>query len=429
MKRVCGSLLLLLAPLVAQAGVDIQHWVAASGARVYFVETRALPIVDVQIDFSAGAAYEPPGKAGLAGLTRGLLDAGAGSLDEEHIAGRLVDLGAQLSGAADLDRAGLGLRTLSSKTERDAAIELLRTILQEPRFPVDVIEREKARTVAGIREAETRPDHIAAKRFSAALYPGHPYGASATAESVTMLTRDDVIGFYQGHFGARRATLSIVGDLSRAEAEAIAEALTGALPESSASAALPEVRPPVRQTLRIDHPATQAHIHVGLPAVRRGDPDYIPLLVGNYILGGGGFVSRLTKEVREKRGYAYSVYSYVQPLRQAGPFQIGLQTKRDQAGEALKLVDATVREFLATGPTREEVRAARRNLVDGFALRLDSNRKLLDHVAAIGFYGLPLTWLDDFPRQVEAATAASILSAFQRHILPAHMVTVIVAGD
>jgi zinc protease len=146
--------------------------------------------------------------------------------------------------------------------------------------------------------------------------------------------------------------VSIIGDLSRAQAEAIARRLTEGLPDAPAEVSLPDAAMPARSTVRVDHPATQAHIHLGLPAVRRGDPDYIPLQVGNYILGGGGFVSRLTKEVREKRGYAYSVYSYFNPQRQPGPFQIGLQTQRSQAADALKVVDETLAAFMPEGPDR-----------------------------------------------------------------------------
>lgn len=430
MNRLIAGVALLAATLTAQAGVKIEHWTAPSGARVYFVESRVLPIIDIQVDFAAGAAYDPPEKSALAGLTRSLLDTGAGDLDEEKIAGRLVDIGARMGGSTDLDRAGLGLRTLSSPRERDAALELMRTVLQQPTFPAAVLEREKARAVAAIKEADTRPASIAAKRFSAALYPGHPYGLNATVESVERITRDDLLEFYRAHYGARRALVSLIGDLSRSEAEAIAARLTEGLPQvPQPDGGLPEVQLPVRGTLRIAHPAKQAHIHLGLPAIRRGDPDFFPLLVGNYILGGGGFVSRLTREVREKRGYAYDVHSYFQPRKLEGPFQIGLQTKREQANEALKLVEATLDEFLKKGPSDEEVRAAKRNLGDGFALRLDSNRKILEYLAVIGFYGLPLSYLDDFPRKVHAVTAGEIRAAFRRKVMPEHMVTVIVAGD
>jgi len=427
-KIVIASLLGALATL-AQAGPKIEHWTAPSGARVFFIESRVVPIVDIQVDFAAGGAYAPEGKAGVAGLTRGLLDMGAGELDEEKIADRLADIGARLGGAADQDRASVSLRSLSSPREREAAIELMRLVLHQPAFSAAVLEREKARTIAGIREADTRPASIAAKRCAAALYPAHPYGRVPTAESVEKVTRDDLVAFYTAHYGARRATVSIIGDLSRGEAEAIAQRLTAGLPDAPEKVSLPDTALPVRDTVRVEHPATQAHIQLGLPTVRRGEPDFFPLLVGNYILGGGGFVSRLMKEVREKRGYAYSVYSYFQPQRERGPFQIGLQTKREQAREALTVVEEVLAEFLARGPSEEELKAARRNLADGFPLRIDSNRKLLEHLSVIGFYNLPLTYLDDFPRKVEAVTAADIRAAFQKHVRPEHMVTVIVAGE
>lgn len=429
MKRILIAGLLGLAATLAQAGPRIEHWTAPSGARVFFIESRTVPIIDVQVDFAAGGAYAPAEKTGLAGLTRGLLDMGAGELDEERIADRLADIGARLGGGTDHDRSSVSLRSLSSPREREAALELLRLVLQQPRFPAAALEREKARAVAGIREADTRPASIAAKRFAAALYPAHPYGRSATVESVEKITREDVLSFYRAHYGARRAVVSIIGDLSRSEAEAIAQRLTDGLPDAPAEAGLPEPALPARHTVRVDHPATQAHIHLGLPAVRRGDPDHVPLFVGNYILGGGGFVSRLMKEVREKRGYAYSVYSYFQPQKQAGPFQVGLQTRREQAREALKVVEDVLAGFLARGPDEAELKAARRNLADGFPLRIDSNRKLLEYLSVIGFYGLPLTYLDDFPRQVEEVTAADIRAAFARHVRPEHFVTVIVAGD
>ncbi|MBL8492244.1 MAG: insulinase family protein [Rhodocyclaceae bacterium] len=414
---------------LAAAGVKIEHWTAPSGARVYFVETHAIPIVDVQVDFAAGTAYDPPGKSGLAGLTRGLLDAGAGSLDEEQIAGRVVDLGIRMGGSVDADRAGMTLRTLSSKPERDGALDLFRTVLVQPHFPEAAFSREKGRALAGLKEAETRPDAIAGKRFAAALYPGHPYGAVSTVGSVGAINRDDVAAFHRDRYSASRAVVSIIGDLDRKEAERIAQFLTEGLPPGQSAAELPPVAMPAAEVIRVPHPATQAQIHLGLPAIKRLDPDWYALLVGNYVLGGGGIVSRLMKEVREKRGYAYSVYSYFQPRRLEGPFEIGLQTKREQAGDALKVVQDTLAGFMAQGPTPEELHAAQRNLVDGLALRIDSNAKILGYLSAIGFYGLPLTYLDDFPKKIEAVTVKDVREAFSRHVKRENMVTVVVAGD
>lgn len=417
----------LCAPL-ATAGVDIQHWTAPNGARVYFVEIRSLPILDIQVDFAAGSAYDPKDKSGLSRLTRGLLDAGAGTLDEEAIAERLTDTGAGIGGVAELDRAGLSLRTLSSAKERDASLELLRVMLQQPTFPEPVLERERARMIAGIKEQETQPGSIVAKRLSAGIYPDHPYGFNPTVESVSGITRQDLVDFHRRFYVSSRAVVSIVGDVSRPEAERIALHLTDGLPASGSDAGIAEPSAPAGNMLRVPHPASQSHIEMGLPAMKRGDPDLYPLVVGNYVLGGGGFVSRLTKEVREKRGYAYSVYSYFVPLQVAGPFEIGLQTRNDQADEALKVVRATLDEFIRKGPTGEELANAKRNIIDGFVLRLDSNRKILDHVAVIGFYRLPLTYLDDYPKNVEKVTAEQIRDAFRRRVDPERLVTVIVGG-
>ena len=422
------ALCLLLAARLAAAGPKIEHWIAPSGARVYFVESHGLPIVDVQVDFAAGSAWDPPGKAGLASMTHHLLDLGAGSMDETQIANRLADLGALLSGSAGTDAASVSLRTLSAADKRGPALDVLRAVLTGPKFPAAVFEREKARTVAALKDALTRPETIASRAFWSAMYPGHPYGRQAMPESVAGLKRDDVAAFYRESYAARRASVAIVGDLVRSEAEAIAEQITDGLPAGGAPGVAAAVQLPAAGEQRIAHPAAQAHVMMGLPALRRGDPDFFPLVVGNYTLGGGGFLSRLMKEVREKRGFAYSVYSYFQPMAQPGPFQIGLQTRKEQADEALKVARDVLAAFLAEGPSAEELEGAKQNLVGSFPLRLDSNRKLLENVAVIGFHGLPLDYLDRYAENVEKVTAEDVRGAFARHVRPENMVTVVVGG-
>jgi zinc protease len=338
-------------------------------------------------------------------------------------------LGAQLSGGIDMDRASISLRTLSAPDKRVPALDILRAVLVSPRFPAEVFERERARTVAALKDALTRPETIASQAFWRAMYPGHPYGRQSTPESVSALARDELPAFYRMHYTAQRATLAIVGDLSRADAEALAQQLTSALPSGAGTAPLAVPQLPVAAEQRIAHPAAQAHLLIGLPAVKRGDPDFFPLLVGNYSLGGGGFVSRLMKEVRDRRGLAYSVYSYFLPLAQPGPFQIGLQTKKAQANDALKLTRDVLAGFLAEGPSASELKAAKQNLVGSFPLRLDSNKKILENVAVIGFYGLPLDYLDRYAENIEKVTVAEIKAAFSRHVQPGHLVTVVVAGE
>jgi zinc protease len=234
--------------------------------------------------------------------------------------------------------------------------------------------------------------------------------------------------------------VTLVGDLDRETAERIVLALTFDLPAAEpppdprsnpgpVSSLLPRPALPERREEKIANPSAQAHILVGLPGMSRDDPDYFPLLVGNYVLGGGGFVSRLTREVRERRGLAYSVYSSFEPRQVAGPFLIGLQTRGSQSGQALQLVHDHLTAFIAEGPTDGELQAAKDNLVNGFGLRLDSNRKILDYAAVIGFYRLPADWLERYPREVAAVTREAVRDAFARRILPAHLVTVIAGGD
>lgn len=421
----CASLAMTLP---AWAGLPIQSWTAKTGARVLFVESRSIPMLDIAVDFDAGGKRAPAGKAGLAGLTNGMLALGSGGLNENQIAERFADVGAQRGARADFDRAGVTLRTLSSKAERDAAIALLASIAQTPAFPEEALNREKARAIAGLKEAETKPEAIANKAFFQAMYGSHPYGANATVESVSGITRGDIEGFYRANYAAARAVVSMIGDISRAEAEAIAEQLTANLPQGTPPAALPAIGTPDSAPKRIAHPATQSHILLGMPSLARGDADFFALTVGNYVLGGGGFVSRLMNEVREKRGLAYSVYSYFMPLSEPGPFQLGLQTKKEQANDALKLVNSVVAEYVEKGPTAAELKAAKDNLAGGFALRIDNNRKILDNLAVIGFYKLPLNYLDRWVENVERVTVADVKAAFARHVKPAQFATVVVGA-
>lgn len=424
---------LLSAALQAHAILPIQHWQTSSGAQVYFVENRDLPMLDLSIEFPAGVAFDSKDKSGAASMTNQLLRMGADGMNEDEIARAMADVGAVMSQRFDTDRAGLALRTLTSSAERKQALDIFSRVLQRPEFPAEVVEREKGRRIAALKEADTKPDTIAARTFYQLIYREHPYALRSAGETETVgrLSREDLIGFYRRHYVAQRAVVALVGDLSRSEAVAIAEEITARLPQPQSAA--PEL-PPVAGldaggTRVVAHPASQSHILIGAPGISRDDPDYYSLYVGNYILGGGGFVSRITDEVRQKRGLAYSAYSYFSPLKRRGAFLIGMQTQRDQAQEALKVVDKTLREFIASGPTAEELTAAKQNIIGGFPLRIDSNRKLHAYLGAIGFYRLPLTYLEDFTKNVERVTVADIKSAFARHVDPDKLVRVVVGAS
>ena len=422
--------LLIAAALPARAILPIQHWQTSMGARVYFIENRDLPMLDVSVEFPGGIVFEPPDKGGVASMTNRLLDTGADGLSEDDIARAMADVGASLGSRFDSDRAGMAVRTLSSAKERGRALDILARVLRSPSFPQAVLEREKVRVIGAIKESDTQPGTIASRNFYTLVYPGHPYGrrGSGEVEAVRKMTREDLVQFHRRHYAPQHAVVAMIGDVSRAEAESIAEELTRGLPRGEGAAPhAPAVSPLAKGASRqIGHHAQQAHILMGAPGVRRDDPDYIPLYVGNYILGGGGLVSRMSVEVREKRGMAYSAYSYFAPLLREGPFVIGMQTQREQAGEALKVADAVLREFLERGPTGAEVAAAKKGIIGGFPLRIDTNRKIHGQLALIGFYGLPLTYLEDFVKRVEAVTIPEIRAAFKRHVDADRLVTVVV---
>lgn len=424
---------LLCAAQQAFAILPIEQWQTSSGAKVLFVANRDLPMLDVSVDFPAGSGYDTQEKAGVAAMTNGLLRLGADGLGEDDIARRFADIGAELGGRFDSDRGGLSLRTLSDPQQRVPALDLLARILRAPAFPAAVLDREKARQIGALKEDDLKPDSQAGRLFYQLVFRQHPYALRAVGEvgTVGSMTRDDLLDFYQQHYVAERAVVAIMGDISRAEAGAIAEQLTRGLPRAgTAAAVLPPVASLERAVTRVvAHPAAQSHILIGAPGIARGDPDYFPLFVGNHILGGGGFVSRINEEVRQKRGLAYSAYSYFSPQQVPGPFVIGMQTRRDQADEALAVVRKTLRDFVSNGPTEQELLAARQNIVGGFPMRIDSNRKILEYLAVIGFYGLPVSYLEDFVGNVERVTVADIKAAFARHVDPDKLVTVVVGAD
>jgi zinc protease len=417
---------------IAHAILPIQHWQTKNGARVYFVENRDLPMLDLSIEFPAGSGYDRAGKAGIASMTNGIMRLGSEGMDEDEIARRSADIGAALSGRFDSDRAGLALRTLSARAEREAALEIFTRVLHKPLFPQKPLERERARLISGIKESDIQPGTIAGRNLYQLLYRGHPYGlrSSGEIESVGKITRDDLVAFYRGHYQARHAVIAIMGDVSRAEAEAIGERITAELPIGGAEPVLPAANVlDAAATRMLPHHAAQSHIFVGNVGISRTDADYFPLFVGNYILGGGGFASRISEEIRQKRGLAYSAYSYFSPLRERGPFVMGMQTRKDQAKQALDVLMKTLRDYIEQGPTEAELDAAKKNIIGGFPLRIDSNRKIHDYLAAIGFYKLPLTYLNEFSANVERVTTADIKRAFAKHIDPAKLVTVVVGAE
>jgi zinc protease len=424
------SVLLLAFPLPSFAAPQIQHWTLKNGARVYFVEARDLPMVQMRAVFDAGTVRDPSGKEGLSQLTAHLLREGTGEMDADAVANRFESLGAQFGAGSDRDMTTVSLRSLTDRALLDPAVTLFADLLAKPSFPGESLARERARALVGLSRDAQNPGAMIEKAFYRELYGEHPYGRdpSGTETSLRAIRRDDLRAHHQRFFTGRNAWFVIIGDLRRGDAEKLAERTVGALPAGEPAAKIAAVKPGSAHTRHLAFPAQQSHLRIGLPVMTRNDPDYFPLHVGNYILGGGGLVSRLSDEVREKRGLSYSVYSYFLPLLEAGPFTLGLQTKNAQRAEAVKLVRQVVAEFVDKGPSDKELEAAKKHLTGAFPLRLDSSSKIADNIVVIAFYGLPLTWLDDYNRRVEAVTVEQIRDAFRRRLPPDKLTTVTLGG-
>jgi len=422
----------------AYAILPIEQLDSYKGAKAYLVQTKALPMVDIEVSIDAGDRYDPAGKSGLADMAAGLMNYGVrgdkGVLTEAQIADEIADLGANIGLSVGGERAILRIRSLSRKDLRDRAVKLAAAMLSAPTYDSKIVEREKQRTITNLQEAETKPEYVLERRFKKSVYGGYPLADSPSMKSVAAINTSDLKQFHQQFYRGDRMIVSIVGDVDRAEANDIVQALLRQIPQSGQPIAkLPElqrspVEPLAQREIQIPFDSQQAHIAMGMTAVARSNPDYFPLLVGNYILGGGGFVSRLMSEVREKRGLAYSVFSYFAPGKDNGIFQAGLQTKNDQASQALDVMSSTITQFIADGPTPSELLAAKANLVNGYPLRIDNNRKLLDNVSAIAWNDLPLDTMDIWTKQVEAVTLEQVKAAFQKYLAMDRMKIVVLGA-
>jgi zinc protease len=431
MRRSLLGLFLLALSQVAWSSVNIEHWQTAQGSRVFFVHAGSLPIADIVVAFDAGSARDGK-QAGLAALTSGLLEEGAGQWNADQIAERFESVGAQFGTGISSDMASVTLRTLTDKPLFDKAIDTMHAILAKPAFKEADFQREKKRTLAGLKQREESPGDLADIAFSKALYGEHPYAypESGLIETVAPLKASDLRAFFRQYYVAANAVVVIVGNLNKAQAEETVAALLKDLPAGQKASPLPDVLMPAKASLQqMEFPSTQTHVQVGMPGIDRKDPDYFSLFVGNHILGGSGLVSKLFEEIREKRGLAYSAYSVFRPMLKKGPFVLGLQTRNDQTAEALKVLNQTLADFITKGPTEAELTAAKKNITGGFPMRFDTNKKLASYVAMIGFYDLPLDYLDTFTQKIEAVTVASVTEAFKRHVDLNLLQTVTVGGD
>ncbi len=409
-------------------GIKIQTWKSSKGAKVMFVYAPQLPMIDIRLVFNAGSARDKS-EPGIARLTNTMLSQSAGQWSTDEIAERFESVGANFSTSALRDMAIISLRSLTDKKLLTQAIETFKVVVSQPAFKLAEIKRQKAQQLISIQNQLQSPGSIASKAFYAAVFKGNPYvhPTIGTKETVSNIDAEALKQFYKRYYVANNLTIAIVGNVRQQQARALVEEITENLVSGKAAAKLSDVAMPNKaQNIHIEYASTQTHILVGQPGMKRGDADYYSLYVGNHILGGSGFGSRIMKEIREKRGLAYSSYSYFVPMQAVGPFIMGLQTRNDKAQEALKLLNKILREFIDKGPTAEELNHSKKNITGGFPLRIDSNKDIAGYLSVIGFYNLPLDYLNTFNDKINAVTVETIKEAFKHRIHPDKLITVTV---
>lgn len=405
--------------------LDIQEWRTAAGTKVLFMAAPELPMFDLRLTFAAGSSKDQQAY-GLAGLTNAMLNEGSGKLDAGQIAARFEDLGAEFSSGSYRDMAVVTLRSLSDPKLSAPALELFSTVVAQPSFPTDSLARIKNQLLAGFEYEKQNPGKLASLALFEQLYGEHAYAhpSAGDAQSIPTITRQQLQDFHRNYYTAQNAQIALVGDLTLAQAKAISEAVSSSLPSGPAAAVTAKPVASGAAKTHIEFPSSQTHILLAQLAVERGDPDYPALFLGNQILGGGGFGTRLMEEVREKRGLTYGIYSSFSPMQTTGPFMINVQTRAQLSEATLQLVQDLLRDYIANGPTEAELADAKRESLGSFPLSAASNSAVVGQLAAIGFYDMPLTWMSDFMQDLQTLTVADVHAAFKRHLDPEQLVIV-----
>lgn len=401
----------------ARRELKIQSWNTAEGARVLFVEAHELPMFDMRLLFAAGSSQDGA-TPGIALIANAMLNEGVKGKNVSAIAEGFEGLGADFGNGSYRDMALASLRSLSAPDKRDPALKLFSEVVGKPTFPADSLARIKNQLMASFEYQKQNPGSLAGDELFKRLYGDHPYAhpSMGTAKSITPITLAQLKAFHAKAYAAGNAVIALAGDLSRTEAEAVAAQVSASLPKGPALAKTIEPAEPRSGETHIEFPSKQTHLMLAELGIDRADPDYAALSLGNSILGGGGFGSRLMTEVREKRGLTYGVSSGFTPMQAQGPFLIALQTRAELSENTLKLVKDITRDFLVNGPTQKELDDAKRELAGSFPLSTASNSAIVGQLGAIGFYNLPLTFLEDFMTQSQSVTAEQIKAVMSKHL-------------
>ena len=410
------------------AAIKIEKVTSPGGIEAWLVREHSVPIIAVNFAFRAGATQDPAGKEGLADMVSSLLDEGAGKLDSQAFQARLEDITASIRFRAGRDNFSGNLRTLTKY--RNDAFDLLRPALTSPRFDAKPVARIRAQLIAGLKSDAEDPHSIARRLWYRTVFPNHPYGrpVDGVMESIKAITSDDLKKFVARHFARDKLVIGVVGDISADELAVRLDGIFGGLPAESTSNAVPEAMPAAAgRTIIVDRDIPQSVVILGQQGVKRDHPDYYTAFVMNRVLGGGGFSSRLNIEVREKRGLAYSVYSYLNPLDHVGLIMGGVATANARVAESISLIRAEWKRMAEAGVDEKELAAVKTYINGSFPLRLDSNRRISRILVGIQLSRLGIDYLDRRSSLIDAVTTDDIRRVAGR-LLKADKLTVVVVG-
>lgn len=428
LRSAFAALFLLLAAASPAAAIEVQRVVSPGGIEAWLVEDHSNPIISLDMAFRGGAALDPVGKEGLANLVSGLIDEGAGDLDSQAFQERLQDLSIGLSFSTGLDTFTGDLKTLTEN--RDTAFELLRLALNEARFDEEPITRIRSQILAGLARGSENPKVIVRRTINKVLFPEHAYGrpVSGTTESVTGLTVEDLRRFTAERFARDVLVIGVVGDITAQELAALLDETFLGLPATAAPVDLADTTPNDEGgVIVVEKDVPQSVVVFGHEGIKRADPDYYTAYVVNYILGGGGFSARLYKEIREKRGLAYSVYAYLNPLDHAALIMGGVATQNERVSESLDLIRAEWRRMAEDGPSAEELRNAKTYLTGSFPLRFSSSGRISGMLIGMQLSRLGIDYLDRRNGFIEAVTLDDARRVAKR-LYDADKLTVVVVG-
>jgi zinc protease len=421
-------LLLLLGLAAPAAAAPLAHReVLANGIVLLVAERPAVPIVAVRILAEAGAVYDPPDRAGLANLTGALLTRGTSKRTAPELDSAIEFVGGSLEAGAGRDSVGASLRVL--RKDLGLGLDLLAEVIRSPTFPPDEVTRKIGEIQASIKRSEEDPGTVAARALARFVFPGHPYGVpvEGTRESVARLTRDDVVKFHRERFRPDATIIAVVGAVTVDEARREILGRFGSWPRPAGPlASIPSaVAGGAPREEAIARDLTQATIMLGRQAIRQTDPDYFPLIVASYVLGGGS-ASRLYTRVREEGGLAYSVYSYVSPSRYGSAFLVSAQTRTPEVPKVQTILTAELARMTREPPSDGELALAKAYLVGSFPLRLDTSAKVADFVSAVEEFGLGLDYADRYKERVGRVTAQDVRRVAQRFFVPESFSRVVV---